>query len=201
MKEKQIEKTLEELKEIQKLEFLPDETKEEIQTAIDFAEKMKNVSGDKEVKLSNDFKIPIKFINKSEFKSPTYAKEGDSGFDLRATEGGTLKSLERKLVPTSLFFELPDGYELQIRPRSGLAYKHGITVLNSPGTVDTGYRGEIKVLLVNLSNEEFSWEKGERIAQGVIAHRISSDLGDLIEVTEINESERGDGGFGSTGKK
>ena len=102
---------------------------------------------------------------------------------------------------TGLYFELPDGYELQIRPRSGLAYKNGVTVLNSPGTVDTGYRGEIKVLLVNISNENFTWDKGERIAQGVVSHRISSDFGELIEVFEINESERGEGGFGSTGTK
>ena len=91
--------------------------------------------------------------------------------------------------------------EMDMLPRSGLAYKNGVTVLNSPGTVDTGYRGEIKVLLVNISNEEFTWERGERIAQGVVAHRISSDYGDLIEVMEINESERGEGGFGSTGVK
>ena len=100
-----------------------------------------------------------------------------------------------------MFFELPDGFELQIRPRSGLAYKHGVTVLNSPGTVDTGYRGEIGVLLVNLSNEEFTWDKGDRIAQGVVSHRLSSDYGELIEVAEITESERGSGGFGSTGTK
>ena len=100
-----------------------------------------------------------------------------------------------------MYFELPNGYELQIRPRSGLAYKNGVTVLNSPGTVDTGYRGEIKVLLVNLSDEKFTWEKGERIAQGVISHRISTDYGKLIEVKEISESERGEGGFGSTGTK
>ena len=100
-----------------------------------------------------------------------------------------------------MFFELPDGFELQIRPRSGLAYKHGVTVLNSPGTVDTGYRGEIGVLLVNLSNKEFTWDKGDRIAQGVVSHRLSSDYGELIEVAEITESERGSGGFGSTGTK
>ena len=146
-------------------------------------------------------KITIKFINKSDNKNPVYAKIGDSGFDLRANEGGSLKPLERKLVGTGLYFELPDGYELQIRPRSGLAYKNGVTVLNSPGTVDTGYRGEIKVLLVNISNEDFAWDKGERIAQGVVSHRISSDFGNLIEVKEISNSERGSGGFGSTGTK
>ena len=148
-----------------------------------------------------DTKVPLRFINDSENENPEYAYQSDSGFDLRANEGGTLKTLERKLVSTGLFFELPDGYELQIRPRSGLAYKNGVTVLNTPGTVDTGYRGEIKVLLVNLSNEEFNWGKGERIAQGVVMSRVSSDFGDLIEVTEISQSERGEGGFGSTGRK
>jgi len=146
-------------------------------------------------------KVEIKFINKSKNENPVYAKEGDSGFDLRANEDGSLKPLERKLVSTGLYFELPDGYELQIRPRSGLAYKKGITVLNTPGTVDTGYRGEIKVLLINLSNEEFTWEKGERIAQGVVSPRVSNDYGELVEVKKITESERGSGGFGSTGTK
>jgi dUTP pyrophosphatase len=186
-----------ELKSLIELDILPQETKDEIKEAIAIAESIKNYD---EVGLKTN-KIKIKYINKSNNKNPIYAKEGDSGFDLRANEDGSLSPLERKLVGTGLYFELPDGYELQIRPRSGLAYKNGVTVLNSPGTVDTGYRGEIKVLLINLSNETFTWERGERIAQGVIAHRISSDYGDLIEVMEINESERGEGGFGSTGVK
>ena len=105
------------------------------------------------------------------------------------------------MVSTGLFFELPDGYEMQVRPRSGLAAKHGITVLNSPGTVDTGYRGEIKVILVNLSNDTFTFEKGERVAQAVISSRVSSDFGELTEVTNISDSDRGTGGFGSTGVK
>lgn len=193
----EIQKQIEELKALAELDMLPEETREEIRMAIQLAESVQD--HDKNGGLSN--KIKINFVNKSNNKNPVYAKEGDSGFDLRANENGTLKPLERKLVGTGLYFELPDGYELQIRPRSGLAYKNGITVLNSPGTVDTGYRGEIKVLLINLSNETFTWEKGERIAQGVIAHRISSDFGNLIEVTEISESERGEGGFGSTGTK
>lgn len=195
-----IEDTIRELKELQNIGILPKETQDEIDMAIEFAESLMKNTGEL-TQIPDNHKIPIKFINKSEFKNPTYAKEGDSGFDLRATEGGTLNTLERKLVPTGLFFELPDGYELQIRPRSGIAYRHGITVLNSPGTVDTSYRGEIMVLLVNLSNDEFTWEKGDRIAQGVVSHRISSDFGDLIEVMEINETDRGVGGFGSTGNK
>ena len=193
-----ITKQLEELKQLQKMAFLDDETKAEIGNAIDLVEQMGNYV---DINKRETVKLPIKFINESDNENPVYAKEGDSGFDLRCTEGGTLKPLERMLVPTGLYFELPDGYELQVRPRSGLAAKHGITVLNTPGTVDTGYRGEIKVILVNLSNDTFTFEKGERVAQAVIASRVSSDFGELIEVTEISESERGDGGFGSTGTK
>ena len=193
----EISRQIEELKALAQMDLLPEETKKEIETAIKFAESVQ----DFDQKSSTVNRIEIKYINKSNNKNPVYAKIGDSGFDLRANERGTLKPLERKLVSTGLYFELPEGYELQIRPRSGLAYKNGITVLNSPGTVDTGYRGEIKVLLVNISNEDFTWDKGERIAQGVISHRVSSDYGDLIEVLEISESERGEGGFGSTGTK
>ena len=195
----EIQNQINELKALAEMDMLPEETKEEIRIALKLAEATKDYSNKKQD--TNLEKIKIKYINKSNNKNPVYAKIGDSGFDLRANERGSLKPLERKLVGTGLYFELPDGYELQIRPRSGLAYKNGVTVLNSPGTVDTGYRGEIKVLLVNISNEKFTWDKGERIAQGVVSHRISSDFGDLIEVLEINESERGDGGFGSTGTK
>ena len=194
----EINDNINELKALVEMDILPEETKREIREVIAIAESIKNYDNSN---TTIDNKIKIKYINKSSNKNPVYAKEGDSGFDLRANESGELKPLERKLVGTGLYFELPDGFELQIRPRSGLAFKNGVTVLNSPGTVDTGYRGEIKVLLVNISNEIFTWEKGERIAQGVIAHRISSDLGDLIEVAEINETERGVGGFGSTGVK
>jgi len=196
----EITEQIKELKALAEMEMLPESTRQEILMAIKLAESVQEYDSKKSNEQVKN-KIKINYINKSENKNPVYAKEGDSGFDLRANESGSLKPLERKLVGTGLYFELPDGYELQIRPRSGLAYKNGITVLNSPGTVDTGYRGEIKVLLVNISNETFTWERGERIAQGVIAHRISSDYGDLIEVMEINESERGEGGFGSTGTK
>jgi dUTP pyrophosphatase len=190
----EISEQIKELEYLLTLDVLGEEQKKEIEQALELMSNVKNHR-----KESN--KITIKFINKSDNKNPVYAKIGDSGFDLRANEGGSLKPLERKLVGTGLYFELPDGYELQIRPRSGLAYKNGVTVLNSPGTVDTGYRGEIKVLLVNISNEDFAWDKGERIAQGVVSHRISSDFGNLIEVKEISNSERGSGGFGSTGTK
>jgi dUTP pyrophosphatase len=151
--------------------------------------------------LQNDGKLIIKFINKSDNEDPKYEKFGDSGFDLRANESGSLKPLERKLVPTGLYFELPETFELQIRPRSGLAYKNGITVLNSPGTVDNGYTGEVKVLLVNLSNEEFTWELGDRIAQGVVVNRLGQEYSNLIKVEALSQTERGEGGFGSTGTK
>lgn len=195
-----IQKQLDELKELSKMEFLDDEARREIEKAIEVVNKIDSLQVENPEAFTGG-RIPIKYINKSENPNPEYAKVGDSGFDLRCTEGGTLKPLERMLVPTGLYFELPHGYELQVRPRSGLAAKHGITVLNTPGTVDTGYRGEIKVILVNLSNETFTFEKGERVAQAVIASRVSSDFGELIEVAEISESERGSGGFGSTGTK
>lgn len=196
MDNKEIDVYIKELMDLRDMDMLPEETKTEIDSAIKFAEGIKTATGD-----SPSSKIPIKFINKSELKNPTYAKLGDSGFDLRANEGGSLKPLERKLVPTGLFFELPEGYELQVRPRSGMALKHGITVLNTPGTVDTNYRGEVGIILVNLSNKEYSWEKGERIAQGVVAHRLGTEYSELIEVNEITETERGSDGFGSTGTK
>lgn len=144
--------------------------------------------------------MQIKVINKSNNDLPKYETIGSAGMDVRAflVEPITLKPLERKLIPTGLFFELPLGYEMQVRPRSGLAYKKGITVLNSPGTVDADYRGEVGVILVNLSNESFVVETGERVAQLVIAKHESPTL---VEVSEISETVRGEGGFGSTGKK
>ena len=190
----EITEQIKELEYLLSLDVLGEEQKKEIQQALDLMNQVKTHR-------EKTNKVEIKFINKSKNENPIYVKEGDSGFDLRADEDGLLKPLERKLVSTGLYFELPDGYELQIRPRSGLAYKKGITVLNTPGTVDTGYRGEIKVLLINLSNEEFTWEKGERIAQGVVSPRVSNDYGELVEVKKITESERGSGGFGSTGTK
>jgi len=143
-------------------------------------------------------KVPL--INKSKFEAPAYATAHAAGLDLRANieEPIALKSLERVLVPTGLFMELPVGTEAQIRPRSGLAFKHGITVLNTPGTIDADYRGEIKVLLVNLSNEVFMIEPGERIAQMVIAKHEQIEW---VEQQSLSESERGEGGFGSTGVK
>lgn len=142
----------------------------------------------------------VKIINKSHHPLPEYATPYSAGVDLRAniTEPVTLKPLERTLIPTGLYLELPQGYEAQIRPRSGLAFKHGLTVLNSPGTIDADYRGEICVILVNLSNDEFVINDGERICQMVIA---SHEQVLWEEVETINETERGAGGFGHTGKQ
>ena len=127
---------------------------------------------------------------------PNYQTKGAAGFDLHSIEDVLLNPGERKLIKTGLAFEIEDGYEVQIRPRSGLAYKYGITVLNSPGTIDSDYRGEIKVLLINHSNEAFNIKKGDRIAQGVLAKVIEANI---IEVKELNVTSRGDRGFGSTG--
>ena len=142
--------------------------------------------------------MKIKVINKSKNPLPNYETNLSAGMDLRADieETITLKPLERKLVPTGLFIELPEGYEAQIRPRSGLAYKFGITVLNSPGTIDADYRGEVKVLLVNLSSEEYTIQPADRIAQMVIANHATIEW---EEAVELNETIRGAGGLGHTG--
>ena len=144
--------------------------------------------------------MKIKIVNKSNHPLPHYGTEASAGVDLRAniSESITLKPLERTLVKTGLFIELPVGYEAQVRPRSGLAYKNGVTVLNTPGTIDADYRGEIGVILVNLSNENFTIENGERVAQMVIAKHEQANW-ELVE--ELSDTERGAGGFGSTGKK
>ncbi|MDD6641603.1 MAG: dUTP diphosphatase [Bacteroidales bacterium] len=144
--------------------------------------------------------MQVKIINTSRHALPAYATEAAAGMDLRAnlSEPVTLKPLERRLIPTGLFIELPVGYEAQIRPRSGLALKHGITVLNSPGTIDADYRGEIGVILVNLSATDFVVADGERICQMVIARHEQAEW---VEVTELAASERGAGGFGHTGKQ
>ena len=143
--------------------------------------------------------MEIKIVNKSSHDLPHYATIASAGVDLRANieEPITLKPLERTLVKTGLFIELPVGYEAQVRPRSGLAFKKGITVLNTPGTIDADYRGEIGVILVNLSNEDFVVENGERVAQMVIAKH---ERAEWIEVEDLSVTERGAGGFGSTGK-
>jgi dUTP pyrophosphatase len=143
--------------------------------------------------------IPVKIINQSKHPLPAYATNGASGMDLKADIPNpiSLRPLERQLIPTGIFIELPPGYEAQVRPRSGLALKHGITCLNSPGTVDSDYRGELKVILINLSNTEQLIQPGDRIAQMVVS-RVEKV--DWHPVTELNETVRSDGGFGHTGK-
>ncbi|WP_370226838.1 dUTP diphosphatase [Mesoflavibacter sp.] len=144
--------------------------------------------------------MQIKIINKSNHALPHYETIASAGMDLRANidEAITLKPLDRTIVKTGLFIELPIGFEAQVRPRSGLAAKKGITVLNAPGTIDADYRGEIGVILVNLSNQDFTIENGERIAQLVIAKHERTEW---IEVETLSETSRGEGGFGSTGTK
>ena len=143
--------------------------------------------------------IRVKIVNTSTNALPEYSTTGASGLDIRAHLGNSvhLKSLERILVPTGLFIELPDGYEAQIRPRSGLAMKHGLTCLNSPGTIDSDYRGEIKIILINLSGEEQVIHPGDRIAQMVV-QKVEKISWQLVE--ELEESQRSAGGFGHTGK-
>ena len=144
--------------------------------------------------------MEIKIINKSTHQLPAYESAHAAGMDLRAfiNEDIIIKPLQRFLISTGLFIELPIGYEAQIRPRSGLAYKHGLTVLNSPGTIDADYRGEIKVLLVNLSDTDFVVSNGERIAQMVIAKHETANW-ELVQ--ELGSTERGEGGYGHTGRK
>ena len=144
--------------------------------------------------------IALNIVNKSNNELPAYATPGSAGMDIRANldHAVLLQPLERKLIPTGLYIELPLGFEAQVRPRSGLAIKQGITCLNSPGTVDSDYRGEIKVILINLSNEPQQVQHGDRIAQMVVSKVATAEL---IPVQMINETVRGEGGFGHTGEK
>jgi len=138
-------------------------------------------------------------VNKSGHPLPTHATAGSAGLDLRAAleEPVTLEPLDRALIPTGLYFAIPAGYEVQIRPRSGLAMKHGITVLNTPGTIDSDYRGEIRVALINLSREPFTIEPGERICQMVLARYEQVEW---VEAEQLDDTDRGEGGFGHTGR-
>ena len=181
----------------------------ELQELQDLMSRIENFNNEEDISngVNDDpnFKISIetKFTNSSDNSDPEYSKVGDSGFDLRAylKESVTLKPLERKLIPTGLKFELPPNTELQVRPRSGMALKHGISVLNTPGTVDEGYRGDVGVIAVNLSNEDYTIEPGERIAQGVIMNVIGQNISTLTKTNSLTDTERGEGGFGSTGKE
>jgi dUTP pyrophosphatase len=144
--------------------------------------------------------IKIQVVNRGHQQLPAYATPQSAGMDLRANLDApiTLHPMERRLIPTGLHIALPEGYEAQVRPRSGLALKHGLTVLNTPGTIDADYRGEIGVVLINLSQEDFVINDGERIAQMVIARH---EQGDFVVVEELDETERGEGGYGHTGVK
>lgn len=161
---------------------------------------------DKEFKQTNamaDYKLQINFVNKSNNPNPEYATNGASGFDLRAnlTDPMVIPAGKRGIVPTGLFFELPENMEIQVRPRSGLAAKNGVTVLNSPGTIDSDYRGEIMVILINHDSNDFVINHGDRIAQAVVASVLSKNTINLINTeTLLSETERGEGRFGSTGK-
>ena len=167
--------------------------------SLDYTETLKELE-----RISNgDNYLHINYINKSNNKDPEYVHNHDSGFDLRANIDNsiTIGTLERVLIPTGLYFELPPNTELQVRPRSGLSLKHGITVLNTPGTVDSNYRGEVGVILVNLSNEPYTITPGERIAQAVIMNVINPNFSKLIKKNNLESTDRGSDGFGSTGKK
>jgi dUTP pyrophosphatase len=145
--------------------------------------------------------MTVKIINKSDNNLPAYETSSSAGMDLRAylPEGPiTLKPMQRTLVPTGLFMEIPEGYEGQVRPRSGLAIKHGITVLNTPGTIDADYRGEVKIILINLSDTDFVINSGERVAQIVFA---KCEQMEVVNAETLSETERGEGGFGHTGRK
>ncbi len=144
--------------------------------------------------------MKIRLINKSEHPLPSYETDLSAGMDIRAslTEAVELKPMERILVPTALYIELPKGFEAQIRPRSGLAIKHGISVLNTPGTIDADYRGEIKIILINLSGQNFTINNGDRIAQMIIS---THERAEWVRVENLNNTTRGAGGFGHTGTK
>jgi dUTP pyrophosphatase len=191
---------------MEQIDFNLDSEFKELQELQDLMSRIENFNSEEmSPNIDNDYKMSIetKFTNSSNNSDPEYSKVGDSGFDLRAylTESVTLKPLDRKLIPTGLKFELPPNTELQVRPRSGMALKHGISVLNTPGTVDEGYRGDVGIIAVNLSNEDYTIEPGERIAQGVIMNVIGQNISVLTKTNTLTDTERGDAGFGSTGKK
>ena len=141
----------------------------------------------------------LNYTNDSDNKEPEYAYESDSGFDLRSSEELWVQANDRLLVPTGLRFDIPDGYEIQVRSKSGLALKQGLFVLNSPGTVDSGYQGEVKVIIFNTTNERIKIEKGQKIAQAVLCPVVNGKWVDLVKVEEIGEKDRNNQGFGSTG--
>ena len=145
----------------------------------------------------NNNMVKVNIINKSDNPLPCYAKKGDAGMDIRASEDVCIKAFDKAIIPTGIYLEIPEGYECQIRSRSGLAAKYDVAVLNSPGTIDCGYRGEIKVILINHDFRNYNVKKGDRVAQMVFA---PVTVATYNEVTELTDSERGEGGLGSTGK-
>jgi dUTP pyrophosphatase len=146
-------------------------------------------------------RVQMKYANDSNNKNPEYAYNSDSGFDLRAVDDIWVQANDRKLIPTGLRFDIPDGFEIQVRSKSGLALNHGLMVLNSPGTVDSGYQGEIKVIMFNTTNQKIKIEKGQKIAQAVVCPVVNGRWIDLIKVDVLPEKDRNDNGFGSTGLK
>ena len=161
-------------------------------------------TGLSDIGVEDEYKLKLKFANKSSNQDPTYATNGSSGFDLRANLEGPIKIGigKRAIVPTGLFFEIPENFEIQVRPRSGLAAKNGVTVLNTPGTVDADYRGEVKVILINLGDEDFVIQHGDRIAQAVLCPVAALNIVDMVKIDDITtDTDRGAGGFGSTGTK
>ena len=146
-------------------------------------------------------RVQMKYVNDGNNKNPEYAYKSDSGFDLRAVDDIWVQANDRKLIPTGLKFDIPDGFEIQVRSKSGLALNHGLMVLNSPGTVDSGYQGEIKVIMFNTTNQRIKIEKGQKIAQAVVCPVVNGRWIDLIKVDVLPEKDRNDNGFGSTGLK
>ena len=146
-----------------------------------------------------DTKVPLRFINDSENENPEYAYQSDSGFDLRSSEDIWIHPNDRNLIPTGMRFDIPEGYEIQVRSKSGLALNQGLMVLNSPGTVDSGYQGEIKVIMFNTTNQKVKIVKGQKVAQAVLCPVVSGKWVDLIRVNNINNKDRNSNGFGSTG--
>ena len=146
-------------------------------------------------------RVQMKYANDSDNKNPEYAYKSDSGFDLRAVDDIWVQATDRKLIPTGLRFDIPDGYEIQIRSKSGLALNQGLMVLNSPGTVDSGYQGEVKIIIFNTTNQKIKIEKGQKVAQAVLCPVVSGKWIDLIKVDVLSEKDRNDNGFGSTGLK
>lgn len=144
-------------------------------------------------------KIELKYVNTSDTQEPTYAYESDSGFDLRTTEDVWIFGNSRALIPTGLSFDIPDGYEIQVRTKSGIALKQGLMVLNSPGTVDSGYQAEIKVIVFNTTTEKVKIPKGQKIAQAVLCPVVNGKWVDLVKVTKLEDKDRNNAGFGSTG--